>query len=467
MPNVLVIDDEQSIRYSLEVGLQTDDWRIHTASSGRQGLSLIPELNLDAVILDIRLPDLSGLEVFANIRKIDPKLPVILITAFSTTETAIEAMKRGAFDYLLKPVDLHQLRETLEKAIEMRRMSRVPAVYEQEEPIDTNADQIVGNSPAMQLIYKAIGRVAQQDVSVLILGESGTGKELVARALYHHSSRADKLFLAINCAAIPDALLESELFGHDRGAFTGAERQRIGKFEQAHEGTLFLDEIGDMSLPTQAKVLRLLQEQRFERLGGHVSIQSDVRVLAATNQSLEAMVAAGRFRQDLYYRLNGYVIELPPLRDRKEDIPALAEHFRRVANRKLDKDVRAIAPEAMRLLKEHSWPGNVRELQHAVRYGVLQSVGESLTPDALPGSLRGQPMLPPSDASSRLDLHRMVSELLESGSPDIYRKVIQSVDQMLLETVLGFVDGNQVQASELLGISRTTLRAKLAALNMS
>lgn len=466
MPTVLVIDDEQSIRYSLEVALQTEELRVLGVSTGRQGLAAIGEVSLDAVIVDVRLPDISGLDLFDRIRAMDAKLPVIIITAYATTETAIEAMKRGAFDYLVKPVDLHQLRETVEKAIEMRRMSQVPAVYEQDVATGNDADRIIGNSPSMQSVYKAIGRVAQRDVSVLITGESGTGKELVARALYHHSHRAHKPFLAINCAAIPDSLLESELFGHDRGAFTGADRQRIGKFEQAHEGTLFLDEIGDMSLQTQSKVLRLLQEQRFERLGGRESIQTDVRLIAATNQNLEAQVAEGKFRQDLYYRLNGFVIHLPPLRERKEDIPALADHFRRLANQKLSKDVRTISPETLKLLVDHNWPGNVRELQHAIRFGVLQAVGDVLTEDALPASSRGFSPVQSACSSSWLDVHQLVRDLLATGAPDIYRTVGHAVDRAVLGVVMEHANGNQVQASELLGISRTTLRNKLITLGL-
>lgn len=467
MANVLVIDDEPNLRYSLEVGLQSDQLAVSTASSARQGLRMLQKEPTDAVILDVRLPDMPGLEVFDEIRKIDPKLPVVIITAFTTTATAIEAMKRGAFEYLLKPVDLHQLRDVVSKAVDLRRMSQVPALYEQAESDDNDVDRIVGNSPAMQIVYKAIGRVASQNVSVLIVGESGTGKELVARAIYQHGNRADKPFLAINCAAIPDSLLESELFGHDRGAFTGADRQRIGKFEQAHRGTLFLDEIGDMSLQTQAKVLRLLQEQRFERLGGNETIQTDVRVICATNQDLEALVAAGKFRQDLFYRLNGFVIHLPPLHERREDIPLLVEHFLRHANRKLDKRVRSIAPDALKLLVGHQWPGNVRELQSAIRYGVVQAVGDVLTIDSLPAGLRGQSGLwAPVGSTVRLDVQHLVEELLRSGSPDIYRTVINAVDRITFETVLDHAGGNQVQASELLGISRTTLRTKLAALGI-
>ena len=298
---------------------------------------------------------------------------------------------------------------------------------------------------------------------MLILGESGTGKELVARAIYQHSNRAGKPFLAINCAAIPEALLESELFGHEKGAFTGADRKRIGKFEQADGGTLFLDEIGDMSPATQAKVLRVLQDQQFERVGGNETIKTNVRVLAATNQNLSNLAAAGRFRQDLFYRLNSFTIELPPLREREGDISLLVNHFLAMANRSLGKNVRGIDPAALAVLEIHSWPGNVRELQNAVRYAVVHAVGDVLTIDCLPASVRGQ-AIAKSDGS--LDVMALLADLLRVGSTDIYRQVTQVVDRALLTAVLDHARGNQSQASELLGISRTTLRAKLQALGL-
>jgi nitrogen regulation protein NR(I) len=465
VPKLLIIDDEANLLYSLQAGLETDELTVVTAKTGKRGLALIPKEAPDVVIVDVRLPDLSGLEVFDRIKEIAPRVPVIIITAFATTETAIEAMKRGAFEYLLKPVDLHQLREIVARALELHRMKNVPAVFDQtEEPGDRGTDPIIGKSPVMQEVYKAIGRVAPQDVTVLIMGESGTGKELVARAIYQHSRRADKPFLAINCAAIPDSLLESELFGHEKGAFTGADRQRIGKFEQANGGTIFLDEIGDMSPATQAKVLRVLQDQQFERVGGRDTLAVDVRVVAATNQKLDERVASGQFRQDLFYRLNGMTIALPPLRDRKEDIPQLVDHFIRVANRKLDKHVTTVAPEALRILENHDWPGNVRELQNVVRYAVIQTVGEMLRVNSLPTSVRGA-TAPGSGQSHEdgLDVLRLVRDLLAFGSPELYRKVIAEVDRVVLAEVLRHVGGNQVHASELLGISRTTLRAKLAA----
>ena len=468
MPSVLVIDDEPNVRYSLEVSLQDEGIEVFSAATGREGIANVEKRAPDAVILDVCLPDMLGMVAFDRIHQVDPKLPVVMITAFTTTKTAIEAMKRGAFDYLLKPVDLHQLRDVPDKAFDVRRMSRVPALLQESEAGMDDADRIIGQSVSMQNVYKTIGRVAPQDVAVLIVGESGTGKELVARAIYQHSKRSDKPFLALNCAAIPDSLLESELFGHDRGSFTGADRQRIGKFEQAHQGTLFLDEIGDMSLNTQAKVLRLLQDQRFERLGGNETIQTDVRLIAATNHDLASLVSSGKFRQDLFFRLNGFVINLPPLRDRLEDIPMIIEHFLNVSSRRLHKKVLTVAPETLKLLTSYKWPGNVRELQSAIRYGVLHALGTVLTEDCLPPSVRCQSsLLAPSDSKTQLDVQHMVTTLLKTSSPEIYRTVQHAVDRVVLETVLNYVDGNQVQASELLGISRTTLRSKLSSLGLA
>lgn len=472
MARLLIIDDEPNVQYSLGKSLHSESVQIVAATTARQGIDVVRQQRPDAVILDVRLPDMSGLEAFDQIRQIDPRIPVIMITAYSTTETAIEAMKRGAFEYLLKPVDFHQLRELVDKAIDLSRLRHVPAVFaENDHPDDDTVDRIVGQTAGMQEVYKAIGRVASLDVPVLILGESGTGKELVARAIYQHSTRRTGPFLAINCAAIPEGLLESELFGHEKGAFTGADRRRIGKFEQANKGTLFLDEIGDMTLATQPKLLRLLQEQRFERVGGEETIRTDVRVLAATNQDLDAKVAEGQFRHDLLYRLRVFTIELPPLRNRREDLPLLIGHFLKVLNRQLGKRVTSVAPEAMRLLEAYSWPGNVRELQSAIKHAYVQSAGEVIAADCLPSQLRSEPPATSLDAASadggRLDVHELVADLLRAGESDIYQKVNAAVDRVVLETVLRQVKGNQVQASEVLGISRTTLRAKLRSLGLS
>ncbi len=460
MDRLLIVDDDPQVRLSLESTLASDELEVMLAATAREGLALLESHPPGAVVLDVRLPDMSGLEAFDLIRKIDPRLPVIIITAHATTETAIEAMKRGAFEYLLKPVDLHQLRELLAKAIQVSRMRHVPAVFEESAASDDSVDRIVGRSPVMQEIYKSIGRVAPLDVNVLILGESGTGKELVARAIYHHSSRRDKPYEVIDCAAVPEALLESELFGHERGAFTSADRRRIGKFEQSSTGTLLLDEIGDLPLPTQAKLLRLLQEQRFNRVGGNETIQTNVRLIAATNQKLDELVATGRFREDLFYRLKVYTIYLPPLRERRDDLPLLVEHLIGRFNREFGKQVRAAHPDALTLLSRHTWPGNVRELQNALKFAMIHASGDMLTPDCLPENLRGGAMRP-ADSATSLDVARLVAELLRTGQPDIYKEVCSAVDRVMLDQVLRHVGGNQVQASELLGISRNTLRAKL------
>jgi two-component system nitrogen regulation response regulator GlnG len=472
MPRLLVIDDEPNLQYSLVKSLQSDSLEVVTAVTARQGIDSVRQQPPDAVLLDVRLPDMSGLDAFDEIRRIDSRLPVIMITAFSTTETAIEAMKRGAFEYLLKPVDFRQLRELVAKAIELSRLRHVPAVFKEDElPDDETVDRIIGQTPGMQEVYKAIGRVAPLDVPVLILGESGTGKELVARAIYQHSPRSQGPFLAINCAAIPEGLLESELFGHEKGSFTGADRRRIGKFEQANKGTLFLDEIGDMTLPTQPKLLRLLQEREFERVGGDETIRTDVRVLAATNQDLDAKVATGHFRHDLFYRLKVFTIYLPPLRKRREDLPLLIGHFLKQLNSSLGKHVNSVAPEVLRLFEAYSWPGNVRELQSAIKYAYVQSAGEAITPECLPVQFRVRApvvRIPLSEAEAAgLNVAELVAGLIQAGESDIYDKVTSAVDRVVVETVLRHVKGNQVQASELLGISRTTLRAKLRSLGLA
>jgi two-component system nitrogen regulation response regulator GlnG len=467
MACLLVIDDEPNVLYSIEKTFRLEGVTVLTAQTVDKGLELVGRQRPDVVLLDVRLGDVSGLEAFDRIRKIDPRLPIIFITAYSTTETAIEAMKRGAFEYLLKPLDFHRLHEVVRGALELSRFRHVPAVFDDATP-SALADRIVGRSAAMQEVYKAIGRVAPRDVTVLITGESGTGKELVARALFHHSARVAEPFLAINCAAIPETLLESELFGHERGAFTGADRRRIGKFEQADRGTLFLDEIGDLSAATQAKLLRSLQEQRFERLGSNEVIQTDVRLIAATNKDLAAEVASVRFRADLYYRLNVFQIRVPPLRERREDIPLLIEHFVGQFSRSLGRDIRSVATEVVRRLEAYDWPGNVRQLQSVLKYALVQARGEALTLDCLPESLRsnGPAAAPTTAGLTLLDVALLTNSLLSAGEPDVYRRIGVQVDRVVLGIVLNHVNGSQVRASELLGISRTTLRAKLQALGL-
>jgi two-component system nitrogen regulation response regulator GlnG len=411
----------------------------------------------------VRLPDRTGLEVLRELRALDARCPVVFITGQGTTDTAIEAMKLGAFDYLLKPLELSLLRAVLDRAFAISRLMRVPAVVAADVPADDDrADAIVGRCPAMQEVYKAIGRVAARDVTVLITGESGTGKELVARALYQHGSRAEKPFLAINCAAIPETLLESELFGHEKGAFTGADRRRIGKFEQCDGGTLFLDEVGDMAPALQAKMLRVLQDQRFERLGGAETVRADVRVLAATNHDLEAEVSAGRFRQDLFYRLGVFTIHLPPLRERGDDLPLLVRHYVRRFGRELGKDVREVAPEALAALRDYPWPGNVRELQSVLKQALLRATGPVLLPDFLPPALghHAEAAPAPGAESPDVSLDELIEERLRAGQGDLYEEAVRWLERRLLTRVLRHTGGNQVRAAKVLGINRGSVRAK-------
>jgi two-component system nitrogen regulation response regulator GlnG len=421
------------------------------------------------ILLDLRLPDQSGLEVYQQLRCIDARIPVIFITMAKGADAAIEAMKQGAYDYLFKPLDLHQLRRVVGEALEVAQRMRQPAVVA-ETAADPDVDgAIVGSCPAMREVYKAIGRVAAQDVPVLITGESGTGKELVARAIYQHGPRAMGPFLALNCAAIPENLLESELFGHEKGAFTGADRRRIGKFEQCSGGTIFLDEIGDMPLALQAKILRLLQEQAFERVGGNETVTTNVRLIAATHRDLEGWSAEGKFRPDLYYRLGVFTIHLPPLRERGDDLPMLVHHYIRRFNRELGREVREIAAEAMERLCSHSWPGNIRELQSVLKQALLRSTGPVLIPAFLP-SLTGVPRTAAAAALSAEEsatLESFIRQRLQAGSNQLYQETLRQVDQFLLPLVLQSTSGNKVQAARILGITRMTLRMKLREMGLS
>jgi two-component system nitrogen regulation response regulator GlnG len=462
MPTLLVIDDEPSVQYAFRRVFGDECVTVLAAHTAAEGRARAAADRPDVIVLDIQLPDGSGLDLFRELHADDPKRPVVFITAHGTTETAIEAMKGGAFDYLVKPLDLDRLSALLGRAFDAARLMQTPAVL----PQDEREDRIVGRSPVMQEMCKAIGRVAPQDVNVLILGESGTGKELVARALYQHSHRADKPFLAINCAAIPENLLESELFGHEKGAFTGADRKRIGKFEQADEGTLFLDEVGDMAPPLQAKILRVLQDQRFERLGGSETVRTRVRVLAATNHDLAKLVEEGRFRKDLYYRLNVVTIAVPPLRERPGDVAELAHYFLFRFDRELGLDLRGFDPAALALLEAYSWPGNVRELQSAIKQALLSASGHLILPEFLPDAVR---QVRPAEAPVNPvagDLERLIDGLLARGETDLHARVVGAVERTLFNRVLRHTHGHQAQASDLLGINRTTLRHKLRALGL-
>jgi two-component system nitrogen regulation response regulator GlnG len=477
MSRILVIDDDRSVRHLISKAFDDTDVEVMPAASADEGLRLLSGTKPDAVLLDILLPEISGLEVFDRIRSLDNKLPVIFITSLSSSETAIKAMTLGAFDYLLKPLDLARIRDLVRQALEIRRLMSIPVELPgarmksgNGEMTARRTDTLVGNSPQMQEVYKAIGRVAPQDVTVLIRGESGTGKELVARALYQHSPRVKGQFLAVNCAAIPDALLESELFGHEKGSFTGADQRRIGKFEQCSGGTLFLDEIGDMSSLVQSKVLRVLQSQQFERVGGNQTITTDVRVIAATNRDLEKMVEEGTFRSDLYYRLSGFTIQLAPLRDRPEDLVPLLENYLAVFSRELNKDVHGISPEAMDVLLNYSWPGNVRELQNVLKQTLLRSAGHVIIPDFIPERIRvpdEEIVDGPVSESTGTDLRHFVDERLAAGSKDLYAEALEFMERYVVTRVLRVCEGNQSKAARMLGITRGCLRSKVRSLKVS
>lgn len=478
LPKVLVIDDDRAVHLLVERAL-AGIASIVVSASASEGLQLVDSDKPDVILLDINLPDTNGLAVFCEIHEKDRRIPVIFITAGAGSDTAIEAMQLGGYDYVAKPLEVGKLRRLAERAIESRQRMSVPVAVAAADidSIDTQSEQFLGSSPGMLEVFKAIGRVAQQNVTVLIRGESGTGKELVARALYQHSQRHDQTFLAVNCAALPDNLLESELFGHEKGSFTGADRRRIGKFEQCNGGTLFLDEIGDMSPSVQAKVLRVLQEQRFERIGGNKMIQTDVRIIAATNQPLEQMVETGEFRDDLLYRLNGVTIQLPPLRERGDDVMTLLQYFLNRAKLELNKiHIEGIAPSAAEMLRKYTWPGNVRQLQAVVRRAVLNASGPVIVPEFLPSEVRDlhaeQPEEPEVDETtvdepeaeprSELELSSLIEQRLAEGSNELYAEVLEVMERYLLTRVLQETGGNQSQAAEILGITRGKIRDRIA-----
>jgi two-component system nitrogen regulation response regulator GlnG len=459
MPTLLVVDDEPSVCYSVARLFGDETTRVVSASTVAEGVRVFQAEKPDVVVLDLMLPDGTGLQAFEAIRGISPKQPVVFITAHGTATTAIEAMKRGAFDYLIKPLDFTRVANILRRAFEAAHLMRVPPVVPALEP----RELLVGRTPVIQEVCKQIGRVASQDVNVLILGESGTGKELVARAVYHHSKRADRPFLAINCAALPESLIESELFGHEKGAFTGADRQRIGKFEQCQDGTIFLDEIGDMPLTAQAKVLRLLQDQTFERVGGGETIRTHVRLIAATNQDLGRRIAAGQFRADLFYRLQGVTISLPALRDRPDDIAELAHHFLFLFNRELGINVQGFDPDALGCLRTYRWPGNVRELQAVLKQAMLRAAGPLLLPEFLPPAVRGLSEAHPTSpaAVEDADVAKLIDDLVARGENELHARVVATVERMLFDRVLRATGGHLGRAAERLGLNRSTLRYKL------
>jgi two-component system nitrogen regulation response regulator GlnG len=468
MSKLLLIDDEEDVRYSLERTFAADGIELATAASGEEGLKVIPKFKPDLVLMDVRMTGMTGLETLRKIRVTNPKLLVILMTAYGTTQTAIEAMKLGAYDYLLKPFDIPKLKELVANALKAARDMKQVVSYE---PLLQSEDYelgIIGRSGPMQQVFKLIGQIAATDTTALITGESGTGKELAARAIYHHSDRAQQPFLAVNCAAIPEQLLESELFGHERGAFTGATVQRIGKFEQCNKGTIFLDEIGDMTPATQTKILRVLQSGTFERVGGNSPLKVDVRVIAATNKPLEAAVAAKQFREDLFYRLNVVRIHLPPLRDRRDDIPLLVNYFLEKIAREQSRKPKSIATAAGKSLEKYHWPGNVRELENAMRRAHVLAKSDAILPSDLPPEISGaldSASLPPSaitagDAATT-DAAALARQLFQWARRDPKLKIIPAVERELVIQALKETANNQVHAAKMLGITRATLRKRI------
>ncbi len=456
---ILLIEDDPGIVVSLRRVLREEGYEVLVETRGDTGLARARERSLDVVITDMRLPGLGGLELIRELHAAKPRLPIILITGHGTTETAIEATKLGAYDYMLKPLELPDFLALVAKAVTSSRLMT--------EPVEVGLpgaarDALIGNSRVMQSIYKEIGRVAPKPVNVLVCGETGTGKELIARALYQHSNRAKAPFVAINCAAIPETLLESELFGHERGAFTGAENRRIGRFEQADHGTIFLDEIGDMCPGTQIKLMRVLQERCLQRLGGKETIPVDVRVLAATNRDLESAIQHKLFREDLYYRLSVVVIHLPSLRQRKEDIPGLVKYFLRKYAAELGVADPSIHAEAVAFLQAQNWPGNVRELENVVRKVLLLAQGYTINVDHVRTALIPAPA--PTDAALQ-SLRERVDELLAAAQRgelnDAHARLLTVAEQEIFSRAIELAHGNQAKAARWLGVSRITMREKL------
>ena len=466
--NILVADDEESMRWVLSKALRKKGLNVDLARDGEEALRLIQSNSYDMAILDIKMPGISGLELLDRVRELKDDLLVVIMTAEASMKNAVEAMKRGAYDYLTKPFDLDVIDAIIEKVNRAREMTSQVTVLKEELKDRYQLEKtIIGNSPAMRNVYKTIGKVAPSDVTVLVQGESGTGKELVARAIHFNSGRLGKPFIAINCAAIPKELLESELFGFEKGAFTGATDRKFGKFEQANGGTIFLDEIGDMPLDLQAKILRVLQEKEITRTGGSQNISIDVRIVAATNQELEQKVREKDFREDLFYRLNVVPIQLVPLRERPEDILLLVDYFLPKVSAELGVPVRRCSPETRQLLARHPWPGNVRELENALKRAVILSSDSLLTPADFPAlvtqKIAGRPARDDQPLEDLVDmkLRNSFSNMDKMENGDVYSMVLEQVERPLIRFVLEKTRGNQVRAADILGINRNTLRKKI------
>ena len=461
---ILLIEDDATLAANLRQVLEDEGFAVTHATRGDDGLRRARAASFDAVLTDLRLPGVGGLDLVRQLHENQPRLPVLLMTAHGTIETAIEATKLGAYDYLQKPFEMEELLALLHKAVAAGRLMRETVALAS---TPSARDALVGTSRAMQEVCKEIGRVARKPVTVLIRGETGTGKELIARAIYQHSDRAQAPFIAINCGAVPENLLESELFGHERGAFTGADQRRIGRFEQADQGTLFLDEIGDLPPNTQVKLLRVLQQQSFQRVGGSETISVDVRIIAATHRDLEAMIREGRFREDLFHRLNVVVLILPPLRERREDIPLLLQHFLRKYAANFDLEPPGITPEALAILQAEPWPGNIRELENVTRRLLLDARGLALSVEAVRQALSRRA----ADATKPADsLRTLAADLLARAQrgelSDPYAQILARAEREILTQAIMLAEGNQSQAARWLGLSRLTLREKLTQLGL-
>lgn len=470
---ILVADDEESMRWVLSKALRKKGYSVELAADGNQAMRMVREQSYDLAIVDIKMPGMTGLEFLDKARELRPDLLVVVMTAEASMKNAVEAMKRGAYDYITKPFDLEVIDAIIEKVGRARDVSNQVSLLKQELKDRYQVEKnIIGNSSAMQEVYKTIGKVAGSDVTVLIQGESGTGKELIARAIHFNSTRLGKPFVAINCAAIPRDLLESELFGSERGAFTGSTERKSGKFEQANHGTIFLDEIGDMPLDLQAKILRVLQEQEITRIGGSQNIPVDVRVVAATNQELLEKVRSREFREDLFYRLNVVPIHLVPLRERREDVPSLVDYFLERACAEMETQVKQCTAEALEMLSNHTWPGNVRELENTIKRAVILSSDPMLTPLDFSGLTERQTTIHASPHEQSLEalveakLRTSFNGIEKLDKGDIYDRVLEQVERPLIRYTLEKTRGNQVRTADILGINRNTLRKKITELGI-
>jgi len=460
---VLVVDDEANIRRVLSAQLAREGYEVHTAEDGERALAILREHHIDLVITDLRMPKMDGMALLRHAIEIDPDLPVVMLTAHGTVDNAVEALKTGAFDYITNPFDQTELRAIVAKGLRTRNLANAELGLDARAHVEGAKFGIIGDSKPLQEMYSVIERVADTPTTVLITGESGTGKEPVARALHENSSRRDKPFIKVNCAAIPKDLMESELFGYERGAFTGAVNAKPGRFELASTGTLFLDEIGEIPIEMQVKLLRVLQESEFERVGGIKTIQVDVRLVASTNRDLKKEIAAGAFREDLFYRLNVVPIELPSLRHRREDIPLLTQHFIQKFNERLNKSVAGVEKESLELLRQYSWPGNIRELENVIERAVLFCDGTNITPADLSPEVRETqtPSCPPVVSVSIED-----AVLSSDGLKEQVRAARTRVERELIVRALEQTAYNVTHAARILKISRKGLQLKMKELGL-